>query len=285
MPSAQRKTVLVIPVAASDERWVLDDEETMPESALHDLIAELIALVLRAWVARKKRDAMVGRNLAIRWDRARPTHGVDPDVYLAEPAPPEGEKLASLCLWKKGHTAPRVAVEVVSERTAEKDYTDGPERHGACGTRELWVFDPLKLGPSPAVLQVWRRTGKGTFERVYKGDGPAYSRELRAWLVVTDDGSRLRISDDAPGRALWPTRDEEERAEKERERAERALEQAGRTRAESALARERRARLAAEAELARLRALHPAPASPSPSPAPPAAPSPTRARARKRPAP
>ena len=233
MHSTQRVTTLVIPVPATDDRWTLD-EETMPESRLHDLAVELILQVLRAWVLRKKRDAIVGKNLAIRWDRAHANRGVDPDVYLVEPTPPEGDALTSLCLWKKGHHPPRVCVEVVSENTATKDYADGPARHGASGARELWVFDPLLLGPSPVVLQLWRRTGKGSFERVYAGSGPAYSRELRAWLVVTDEGMRLRVSDDAPGRALWPTQDEEERAEKEQER---------------------RARVAAETEVARLRAL------------------------------
>ncbi len=69
---------------------------------------------------------------------------------------------------------------------------------------------------------------------MYQGAGPAYSRELRAWLVVTDAGARLRLAEDAAGKRLWPTVEEEERAEKEAERSRRE---------------------AAEAEVARLRAL------------------------------
>lgn len=43
-------------------------------------------------------------------------------MYVVEPAPPEGARATSLCTWKSNHHAPRVAVEVVSESTAEKDY-------------------------------------------------------------------------------------------------------------------------------------------------------------------
>jgi hypothetical protein len=52
--------------------------------------------------------------------------------------------------------------------------------------------------------------------------------------VVTDSGMRLRLAEDALGKRLWPTAAEEERAGREEERA---------------------AREAAEAEVARLRAL------------------------------
>ena len=42
------------------------------------------------------------------------------------------------------------------------------------GTRELWVFDPLLVGPAahggPMTLQVWRRDTSGTFRRVYAGE-------------------------------------------------------------------------------------------------------------------
>ena len=52
------------------------------------------------------------------------------------------------------------------------------------GTRELWVFDPLLVGPAahggPMTLQVWRRDTSGTFRRVYAGEGPARSEELGA---------------------------------------------------------------------------------------------------------
>jgi Uma2 family endonuclease len=207
------------------ERWELEDDVTMPETDPHLLTTKLLMDVFVAWIRRTGRDAKAGSNLALRWDRAHPKVGVDPDVYLVEPAPPDAQ-LRSLRLWAKGHHAPRVAVEVVSRRTAKKDYTEGPAKYAASGTRELWVFDPEGHGRgatgAPWVLQVWRRTTAGEFRQEYAGDGPAYSEELGAWLVVTDDGARLRVADDEAGERLWQTADEasDARAEAERARAE-----------------------------------------------------------------
>jgi Uma2 family endonuclease len=221
--TAARRVEVVYDVPETDERWVLE-EENVPESALHDEIILLLVEILKAWARRSARDVRVGRNLALRWNQALPKVGVDPDVYVVEPAPPEGDDTRSLCTWKPGHAAPRVAVEVVSETTAEKDYAEGPDKYAASGTGELWVFDPLEAGPSlrggPFVLQVWRRDAKGRFRRVYAGDGPVRSEALGAWLVVTEGGRRLRVAEDAEGRRLWPTEAEEARAEVARLRAE-----------------------------------------------------------------
>lgn len=160
-------------------------------------------------------------------------------MYLVEPSPPPGLRDKSLRTWAKGHTPPRVAVEVVSDATADADYHEKPNKYAASGTRELWVFDPLMRGPpdgEPFRLQVWRRNKRGAFRRVYAGDGPARTEELDAWLVVTDGGLRLRIADDEEGVALWRTGEETERAAKEAARAakEAALAEVERVRAELA---------------------------------------------------
>ena len=140
------KVELVYEVLDHDERWLLE-EDTMPESALHDAILELLSLILKAWLRRTARAGQVGRNLAVRWDKTRTNVGVDPDLCLLDPAPPE-ESATSLCTWLPGHHPPRVALEVVSEGTARKDYEDNPERYAASRTQELWIFDPLALGPA-----------------------------------------------------------------------------------------------------------------------------------------
>jgi len=249
MANAAVAVELTYHVRRDNERWVLEEED-VPESPLHDAIILLLVEILLAWKVRAHRDAQIGRNIALRWDAAFPKQGVDPDIYVVEPATPEGELATSLCTWKPGHYAPRVAVEVVSENTAEKDYVDGPGRYAASGTRELWVFDPMLAGPQgnggPSVVQVWRRDEAGTFRRVYAGAGPARSEELGAWLVVTDDGRRLRLADDSNGTSLWPTEAEAERAAKEAERAAKEAERAAKE-------AERAAKEAAEAEVTRLR--------------------------------
>ena len=219
--------------------WALEDGVTMPETSEHRLTCELLEMILRAWIARADRDAAVYANLALRWDEEHPAIGVDPDVCLVDPTPPDA-KLRSLRTWEPGHAAPRVAVEVVSRDTAEKDYFEGPAKYAASGTRELWVFDPERRGRGalgPSVLQVWRRMDDGAFRRVFAGDAPAYSDELGAWLVVTDDGTRLRLADDEAGERRWLTGEEAARAQaqadRERAQAERAQAQAERARADA----------------------------------------------------
>jgi len=256
MTSTARRVEVVYEVPERSERWLLEEED-LPETPLHDAIILLLVEVLLAWKDRARRDALIGRNIALRWNAASPREGVDPDIYLVEPAPPEGEDATSLCTWKAGHHAPRVAVEVVSESNADKDYGDGPERYAASGTRELWVFDPLLAGPNtrggPNVLQVWRRDAAGSFRRAYAGDGPARSEELDAWIVVTDGGRRLRVAEDRAGAQLWLTAAEAALAAKEAERVAKEAERAAKEVERAAKEVERAAKEVALAEVARLR--------------------------------
>jgi Uma2 family endonuclease len=202
--------------------WELS-EETVPESRPHDLIVELLKSILTFWASRTGRSMQVGRNLAVRWDELHPKIGADPDVYVVEPAPPEGDAVTSLCTWKPGHVPPQVAVEVVSPSNATKDYVTSPERYAAAGVLELWIFDAGLEGPSshggPFRLQVWRRQDDGGFTRAYAGAGPAWSRAVEGWLCPIEGGARLRIADDPEGTTLWKTAEEAERAEKETLRA------------------------------------------------------------------
>ncbi len=126
------------------------------------------------------------------------TIGFDPDVYVVEPAPPEGEEVDWLLLWQPGHHPPSLAIEVVSRDNARKDTFSSPDKCAAAGVGELWVFDRYLAGSRTRGvyrLQVWRRS-EGGFERVYAGDGPAYSPYLNAWIFVVDEGTRVRPADD-----------------------------------------------------------------------------------------
>jgi Uma2 family endonuclease len=205
------------------EGWTIT-EEPVPESQTHDIVLDMLKAILLAWTARRGGNAQVARNLAVRWDPEHPNIGANPDLCVIEPRTPEGDELSSLCLWKPGHTAPVLVVEVVSESRPAKDYTTAPERYAACGAGELWVFDPLMVGPAahggPVRLQVWARDVSGGFERQYAGDGPAWSPLLGAWLLAVAEGQRLRIAGDPTAEDMWLTGEERERAEKERERAE-----------------------------------------------------------------
>jgi Uma2 family endonuclease len=235
------------------------DEEDLPESTLHHQATLLLELILLAWVRRLGLDALVAVNLACRWDASDARIGVDPDLLLTSPhppMPPGRRSLKQLRLWESGHAPPRVTVEVVSESTAKKDYEEAPWAHAKAGTRELWVFDPELLGPTsgggPFVLQVWRRQEDGTMKRVHAGEGPAWSEELRAWLVVTEGGTRLRLADDREGTRLWPTEAEAraQEAAKAQQDAEAKIREAakGKQEAETKAQQEAKARQDAEAK-------------------------------------
>ena len=216
MSEPQAGAVLVrYPVRPIREAWVLP-EGPVPESTTHDAASRELWLTLDAWVKRKGRNALVVRNLAVRWMEDAPKVGIDPDAALIEPAPPE-EALSSYRLWEANGVAPRFCVEIVSESHPYKDYAAIQDRYAAMGTRELVVFDPLMCGPAalggPVALQVWRRDAAGVLERVHFGRSPAYSIELGAWLHA--DGRFLRIADDEAGRNRWLTGEEQALADKE----------------------------------------------------------------------
>ena len=76
------------PVATRSVEWELP-EGTVPESAVHDAACKHLVLLLDAWAAMSGADAMIVRNLAVRWLEEQPKVGVDPDVCVLRPPPPE----------------------------------------------------------------------------------------------------------------------------------------------------------------------------------------------------
>ncbi len=206
-PVSPRRVRVVFDVEEHPRQCLLDETDLNATSEQR-ATAGLLHQVLTAWAHRTHRDVLLGRALPCHWDASDDRLGVAPDVALFEPPPPAGTR--ALRLGECGHEPPRVAVEIVSEATARRDYHDAPLRYGLLKAREVWVFDPGQCGPGatggPFVLQVWRRQGEGApMQRVYAGPGPVRTDELGAWLVVTDEGRRLRLSDDMHGRRLWPT--------------------------------------------------------------------------------
>lgn len=215
--------------------WFIEDDEKVPASRPHYLKGDRIVGLLLGWKARTGRDVQVGRELAVRWDKRFPKVGVDPDVYMVEPPPPEGDEVMSLRTWEAGHYPPLLAVEIVSPSRPEKDYGSSPLKYAACGTDELWVFDPKLAGPKamggPFRIQMWQRDDNGQLTRVYTGEGPVYSEVLDAWVFAVDDGRSLAIADDVAGTRWWMTPEETARADAETERAAKETERAAKEQA------------------------------------------------------
>jgi Uma2 family endonuclease len=254
-------------VGSRPEAWVLP-EGPVPESTAHDAALYRICSLLLAWAARVANGARVARNLAIRWLPEHPRTGLDPDVAVLLPGPPDFDDLTSCRVWEAGRTPPAFAVEVVSQSHPYKDYSSIHEGYAAMGVPELLVFDPQLFGPrslgGPALLQLWRRDVSGAFERVHFGNEPAYSNVLDAWLSA--DGRNLVISGDRAAKQRWPTLEEaaaeaavaaarvelagaRQEAERAQQEAERAQQEAAQERAQ----REALQRRVQELEAAKLK--------------------------------
>jgi Uma2 family endonuclease len=218
MASDPRLVTLRYAIPRARDEWTLS-EETVPEARPHHCRSAELEQLLAHWAARSGKPMQVGGNLAVRWDEEHRNIGVDPDVYVVTPPPPEGDEVTSLRLWEPGHVAPCLAVEIVSPNHATKDYAVAPEKYAASGTGELWIFDPELAGPralgGPVRIQIWCRDARGDFTRIYAGPGPVRSPALDAWLFSVDEGRRLRIADDEHGTSWWMTAEEAEREAKE----------------------------------------------------------------------
>jgi hypothetical protein len=149
--------VLRYPVMPRFEDWVIP-EAAVSESVPHSEAARALELVLVAWAKRSTQAVAIARNLAIRFYQERPQLGIDPDLCVLVPPPPRFEELSSLCLWKEGHQAPPLCIEVVSRTHPNKDYTTIQDRYAAMGGQEVVIFDPLLAGPrvfgGPVPLQL-----------------------------------------------------------------------------------------------------------------------------------
>jgi hypothetical protein len=148
--------------------------------------------------------------------------GVRPDLYLL-PCRPSLDTFSAWPAFQPGVPAPIFALEIVSETNWDKDYVSAPQRYALLGVDELVLFDPMVIdGTSPAsepvILQLYRRSLRGTMVRVSSGAGPLFLRSVEAWLHV--EGDELKLCRDQAGRDLVMTYEQAERWWKERAEAE-----------------------------------------------------------------
>lgn len=242
-------------VGESPEAWVIP-EGPVPESTAHDAALLRIFSLLTAWAARLGNGARIARNLAIRWLPQHPRTGIDPDVCVLLPGPPDFDDLSSLRLWEPDRRPPRLAIEVASASHPYKDYVSIHERYAAMGAEELLVFDPLLVGPKalggPKALQLWRRDSSGMFERVHFSHEPVYSSALDAWFIA--EGRTLHVSDDRAGTRRWLTETEELRLKVEAARTDAERVKADAERLKAGAEREQRLRLELEQKVRELEA-------------------------------
>jgi Uma2 family endonuclease len=190
-----------------------DLEEKMGQGGPHGSTVKLAVDAATALRDEQRRQAYIGWDVFIEWDPNDPRARVSPDLFFLDGQPPSIAP-SIWQTWRGGCDPPRFAMEIVSRRSRAKDYEWNPAKYSALGVEELAIFDAEPRGEEAFALQLYRRTPRGQFLRVYAGPGPVESRVLGAWLVVVDGGAHVRFARDAAGSDLVPTSDEQAAAAK-----------------------------------------------------------------------
>ncbi len=204
------------------EPVVFPVEAEVPESRRHLELRTTLYLILKHTL---RGHGTVGSDQFVYWDPTSPRACVAPDAFLKLRV--DDADFDSWKVWERG--APDVAVEIASRSDgAEEDWEEKLARYRKVGLKELVRFDPLA---SEARLRVWDSVDGDLLERRVERESAASSVIPYFWVVVTGaDGAALRLAEDAKGERLAPT--PEERAERERERAEEAESELLKVRAE-----------------------------------------------------
>ena len=220
--------------AYADDETFYPVVEKVGEELLQRLILEVLRPLVERWLAERGVVALTGSDQFIYWRQGDAKRRVAPDLYVLPGVAPD-RAIRSWKTWEE-HVVPSFALEIVA-LDATKDYVEAPARYRELGVEELVLFDPHHAErPGRFRFQVFRRVGGRELVPILATDEARVSSEvLGCDLVAIGPPSRLRLATGPGVTDLYPT--DAERAERERAEAD----------------RERAARLAAEAELARLR--------------------------------
>jgi Uma2 family endonuclease len=231
-----------------------DLEEKMGQGAAHGGAVKLAVDAVTALRDEQGREAYLGWDVFVEWDPNDARARVSPDLFLLD-GQPATITPSIWQTWRPRCDPPRFALEIVSSKSRAKDYEWNPARYSALGVEELAIFDAEPRGEEAFALQLYRRTERGQFLRVYAGPGPVESKALGAFLVVVEDGARVRVARNAAGTDLVLTGDERARAEREHAQAERERADAADERAQVERERAQVERERADAAEARVREL------------------------------
>lgn len=219
------------------------DGKPMAETDVH--IRELMYAILTLKERFKaQEDVYIAGNMFLYYEEGVPTSVVAPDLFFVRGIHRHDRRTYKL--WEEG-IPPQLVIELSSRSTRHEDLGTKRSIYREMGVEEYFLVDPLAEYLTPP-LQGFRRGERDFMTVVPDKAGRLYSQVLGLWLMR--EGGVLRFVDPETDQPLL---NPVERAEKETARASR---EAARADEEAARAdREAEARLRAEAELARLRAL------------------------------
>jgi Uma2 family endonuclease len=194
-----------LPVIAIDLPVLYEDEgyEEMGESELHLTTLTILYFGLRSHLRSRPGYRVLGDLNFYYHPRKHHAH-VSPDVMVVTPPAPLPDDLSSYHLGVHG-PAPVLTVEVLSERSAQQqDRTTKSRLYARLGVTEYLLVD-VSGRFFPPRLQLRRRRGPRSWDRLQDADGGVTS-QLGFRIVVEADG-QARVLDASTGRR-YPRPDE-----------------------------------------------------------------------------
>jgi Uma2 family endonuclease len=245
---------------AYDPRFPETDDIPLETAWHRDQINFLVELLRSRFHDRE--DFYVAGNMFIYYDRDNPRKNAGPDVFYVKGVNRRPERRI-WAVWEENGRYPDVIIELMSPKTKNKDRkTNKAIYEGVFQTPEYFMYDP-----ETKVLEGWR-LAEGRYQPIEPGtEGRLWSEQLGLWVGTCESDYHPRetavwVRLFEPDGQLVPlfherkqqeVEHERERAEQERRRADQERLRAEQERQEAQ--RERQRAEAAEAELARLRAL------------------------------
>ncbi|MDM8528797.1 Uma2 family endonuclease [Anaerolineales bacterium HSG24] len=259
----------IYPGPIRGEELPYEDGEPL-ESQWHLDAMHLLIRILRYYY--RQGDVFVGGNMSVYFDpdQQKNKNFHSPYLFLVKGVS-DLRPRTSWVVWEEGLLTPDVVIELTSPSTAKFDVTGKKEIY----EQILETSEYVVYNPNTRQLRGWRLTGGQYCPITPNKKGWLWLNELELWLGLTD---YTIIPNTPPLPMLWlfdkngnlipsPTEKEAQqaiierlRAEDARQQAQEALQQAQQAEKEARQAKqkaekEREARLVAEAEIVRLKAL------------------------------
>lgn len=213
----------------------------MPESPLHDLWTNLLAIMLRGYLS--SADWLVISDVLIHWGQPRaPAKAPDLAAIPGGRMPAQTEKSYRV---ERDGPIPAFALEITSEETRQSDLYEKTLLYAAVGVREMLVIDILSELAGPWQLLGYRLEDSPFYREIEPDADGGLTFETIGLRFVAIGRERIEVYEAATGERLLTPDELKARAEVEAARAE-----AEATRAEA----EATARAKAEARAAQLEA-------------------------------
>ncbi len=201
---------------------IYPESDGVPVGETTTHLRAIFALVAAFDQLTRGRDLFVACDLFLYYEEGNPRAVKAPDIMVVRGIA-SGSERQTFKTWVEGRV-PCVVVEVTSPKTRQADFGPNRDVYTRLGIAEYFLFDPLEEYLSPP-LQGYRLDGGRYVPIVPDADGSLLSVELGARLIPEYREVRVQtLADEAPIPTLFELadgyREEQRRADGERQRAD-----------------------------------------------------------------